>query len=254
MSFPPHQRIADAIDVAESEREILGSEQTAYRRFVRRLDGIDAASGWSATATGGAEMQTMAVEPVSVDKPLRAAREAYRETVMATPHYGTEYGESLREHVAAEFGSTIATQLVDGRELTPLLRRSLRDGAAEAIRQRAELLKSLGSELRSLRRCQDVVVDVQDHLNEVHARLDEEPDTAVRREIDDRLATLETECETVLARRQRHIDNRSGILLTDDNTGFAGYLYDDLDSCFPVLTAVIECVETIRTCRIRSLR
>lgn len=249
---PPHQLIGDAIDVAQSESEILGSEQTAYRRFVRRLDGIDATGGWS--ATGSSEMQTIAVEPVSVDEPLRAAREAYRETVMATPHYGTEYGESLQEHVAAEFGSTTAAQFVDGRALTPLLRRSLRDCATEAIRQRAEVLKSLGSETRSLRHCQDPVLDVQDHLNEIHARLNEKPDTAVRREIDNQLAALESECGMVLTRQQQHIDNRSGIILTEDNTGFAEYLYDDLDSCFPVLTAVAECIETIRTCRIRSLQ
>ena len=199
-------------------------------------------------------MRAATVESVSVAEPLRAAREAYRETVMATPHYDREYGESLREHVAAEFGSSVATQFADGQALTPLLRRSLRGGSAEAIRQRAELLKSLASERRSLRRCRDAVVDAQDRLDAVHGRLDEDPDTATLCEIDDRLATLESECERVLTRRQRQINNRSGILLTDDATSFAEYLYGDLDSCFPVLTAATECIETIRTCRIRSLR
>lgn len=246
--------MADAINVTESESEIIGSEQSAYRCFVRRLDGVDAASGWSATATGVPEMQTIAVEPVSVNEPLRAAREAYRETVMATPHYGAEYGEALREHVAAEFGNTVATQFVEGRALTPPLKRSLRAGAAEAIRQRAELLSSLESERQSLRRCQDTIVDVQNRLNEVHVCLGEDPDTTMRGEIDDRLAALESECETVLTRRQRCINNGPGIPLTDDNTGFSEYLYDDLDSCFPVLTTVTECIETIRTCRIRNFR
>lgn len=254
MSFSPQQLIADAIHAADSESDILDSEQTAYRRFVGQLDGIDVADSESATATGISEMQTIAVEPMSVDVSLKAAREAYRETVMGTPHYDSEYGESLREHVAIEFGSAVATQFADGHALTPLLRRSLRDGADKAIQQRSELLKSLKSERRSLRRCQDTLVDVQACLNEIHTRLDEEPDATIRCEIDTRLATLESECETVLARRQQHIDTRSGILLTDDNTGFAEYLYDDLDSYFPILAAVTECIETIRTCRIRSLR
>jgi hypothetical protein len=253
MSFPPQQVIGDAIHLAENERDILDDEQTAYRRFVGRLDEIGVTGSGSATAIGVSEMQTIS-EPVSVDKPLQAAREAYRETVMATQHYETEYGESLREHVAAEFGSAVATQFVDGCTLTPLLQQSLRDGAAEAIQQRAELLKSLRSERRSLRRFQDTVADVQDHLNEVHMRLNEEPDATKRREIDTQLAALESECETVLARRQQHIDSRSRSLLIDDNTGFAEYLYDGLDSHFPILTATTECIETIRTCRIRNLQ
>lgn len=253
MSSPPQQVIDDAIHRTENERDILDDEQTAYRRFVGRLDEIGVTGSGSATATGVSEMQTIS-EPMFVDKPLQAAREAYRETVMATQHYETEYGESLREHVAAEFGSAIATQLVDGCALTPLLRQSLRDGAAEAIQQRAELLKSLRSERRSLRRCRDTVVDVQDRLNEVHVRLNKEHDATKRREIDTRLAALESECETVLVRRQQHIDSRSRSLLMDDNTSFVEYLYDDLDSHFPILTVATECIGTIRTCRIRSLQ
>jgi len=254
MSFLPHQRITDGISTTESEIEIVSSEQTAYRRFVRRLDGIDAANRGSGAATGEPEIPAATVESVSVAEPLRAAREAYRETVMATPHYDREDGESLQEHVAAEFGSTVAAQFVDGHTLTSLLRTSLREGATEAIRKRAELLKSLASERRSLQRCLDSVSEVQDCLNEIHVRLDEGSGTVERCEIDHRLALLESDCERLLTRRQQQINNRSGILHTDDNTSFAEYLYDDLDSCFPVLTAVAECVETIRTCRIRSLR
>lgn len=252
MQFPPHQRIADAIHTAQSESEIVDSERTAYRLFVRQLDKIDTANGGA--EPGARKLRAGAVEEASIDESLRAAREAYRETVMATPHYREEYSESLREHATAEFGSTIATQFVDGKAMTPLLRRALRDGATEAIRQRAELLKSLGSELRSLQGCRDDIDDIQERLNRVHARLAEKPDPATQCAIDDRLASLEAECETLLTRRQRQINNRSGISLTTDTTHFGEYLYDDLDSCFPVLTGVTKCVDTIRTCRMRSLR
>lgn len=254
MSFLPHQRIADAVDATESEIDIIDSEQTAYRRFRRRLDEIDAANGRSATPAGVPEMQTTTAEPVSVAESLRATREAYRETVMATQHYDAEYGESLREHVATEFGNAVAAQVVDGHTLTPFLKKTLYSGATKAIQQRAELRKSLVSERRSLRHCRGAVSDVQERLNVIHACLDESPDTVERCEIDTQLASLESECQTLLTRRQRRIENRSGILLLDDRTGFAEYLYADLDSCFPVLTAVLECIETVRTCRIRSLQ
>lgn len=254
MSFPPHQRITNAIRTAESEIEIVEDERSAYRSFVRRLDRIDTADDEPVTATNHSGMQVAAVESPSVSKALREAREAYRETVMATPHYDREYSESLWDHVEIEFGSSVANQFAKGNVLTPFLRRSLRDGAAEAIRQRAELLKSLESERDSLQNCHNIVVDAQNQLNKCYIRLNEEPDTANQCEIDNQLELLESKCDTTLKRRQQHIDNRSGIQITDDNTDFSKYLYESHDSYYPVLTSVIECIETVRTCRIHSLR
>lgn len=254
MSFLPHQRITDAIHAAESEIEIIESEQTTYRRFHRRLEELEAANRESVSTPNPTEIQTTAVEPVSVGKALREAREAYRETVMATDHYDAEYAESLREHIAAEFGSTVAAQFADGKTLTSLLKESLLEGATHAIQQRRELLKSLSSERRSLQQSRDVVSDVQDRLNVIHPCLTEKPDSAMRSDIDGRLVSLESECEQLLTRRQRHIDNRSGILLISDTTSFAEYLYADLNSRFPVLTAIAECLKTIRTCRLQNLQ
>lgn len=254
MPIYPHQQLKDAIHSTESEIEILESERIAYRRFADELGSIHVTTNESVATTELSTMSRGSFDHTPADGSLQTIRTAYRETVMSTQHYEAEYAESLREHVSMEFGSTVATQLVDGQTVTRVLWRSLRDGTTEAIQQRAAVLKSLRSEREFLEQCQSDVASIQDRLNSIHGRFTEELSPADRCEIDDRLSSLESECETLLAHRQQHINDRSRIRLSDDTVEFATYLYGDLDSPFPVLTAVLEIVETARRCRVRNLQ
>jgi len=254
MTTPAHQQIHTAADAVAHEIEIIEAERAAFRRFVRRLDTIEPVEPTPVSpgpATGGC-LRAAGVESAAATGGLQRARTAYRETVMATPHYDEEYGESLETNVTAEFGPTLATQLSDGAALTPVLWQSLRDATEDAIGDRSMFLTALKFEHRSLTDCGESIDGIQRTLNEIHSSLQGAHETASVDALDERLATLEAECETLATRRQEQIHDRPGTLPSDaDDASLARYLYDDVDSVCPVLRAVTQCLDTIHNCRRR---
>ncbi len=156
---------------------------------------------------------------------LQRVRTAYRETVMPVPHFDAEYGDSLWENVAIEFGVDIASQVTGDGQLTQMLR-EVHAGLADC-EQRAHALGDAATEAQG-----DELID-----------------------LDTRFAALEETCDDLAAERQRVIHRRgesriSGI--TGDS--LAGLLYADLETTCPALREIARCVDTIRSHRRRCLR
>jgi hypothetical protein len=130
------------------EQSRLQAERSALERFESQIRGLSAASvGQSTPSRGGA---TLAQSNVETRSQLQAVQNAYRDTVMAVPHYQEDYGESLTEHMTAEFGEDVTTAVVEGSTLTPQVKRALVSKASESRKERAAFARTLAAESESV--------------------------------------------------------------------------------------------------------
>jgi len=169
---------------------------------------------------------------------------AYRETVMALPHYEETYGDTPAQSLRAELGSPVGDALADGVELSPPLRDAVVEAARAAARRRAEFDRTLRTEARSLTDARETVSEVASVLRTLADR--------DRSGSDGRSATLDRQverCETVSSERQALRRRR---LLPDhlEAADLCTYLYREFDWTYPVLSAVTAlraCIERLRT-------
>jgi hypothetical protein len=258
-------RIERAISVVERELDIVTTERDAFRRFLARLDDVevdrsapDGVRGASpavetrARAGGGV---TVAARERRADGAMRAIRAAYRETVMDVPHYGTEYDDTLFENLAAEVGVDLAAYVTEEDALTGVVYDSLVEAIERCIDERANLRPPFRRELESLREAETELNEAEADAIELGAHVEDARSSRRAAAIDDRLADVERRCVDLVDRRQRRIHNRSFSQLS----GVAGvsltrFLYGDLETTCPVLADAVDCIETIRHYRERSLR
>lgn len=242
-----------AITLAEEEIELLEAETDAFERFLANLRDVETNS--SGTVTSGVPpVGTVDVKPVPVEG-LRTVRKAYRETVMAVPHYEEEYGDTFHESVAEELGEVLAGHIADGEVLTAPVYRALTAASEEARDNRRAFLRHLHHERDSLR-------DIEAELNDTERRvadLAERARAASRSpqlaSIDTELASLERQCVTVANRRQSTIHGRSVRTLSGiDGTSLVRYLYTGMETVMPALSDTATLLNTIRYQREQCLR
>lgn len=257
MTETSQPRTEAAIEVTDREIEYTTAERDAFRSFRSRLERVDPTPASAARArpagVGGVAL-------VGGDRPSdsagEAVRTAYRGTVMAVPHFDREYGDTLRECLAAEFSAAIAAAVTGPEPLTETHLDALAAAADRAVRERGEYL-------RAVRRERDSLTDVQETLDRceraamaVGQAIDDTPSGSGRlSEFDDRLATLESECDAAAVSRQRLLHGRSTATLSGvDGTSFAAFLYGDHETTCPALADIADCLSTIRRHRRRCLR
>jgi len=234
----------------ERERESVRAERDAFEEFATTVKSLPAGSPQSVEAPPGLTASAGKADP------LGTVRDCYRETVMAVPDYDEEYGESLREHMTAEFGEVIATAVVGGGELTPRLRQGLVDGARAIARRRGTLRDVLDTEYEAVR-------DARGELREIDATLErvaatDPADRSFAELVDEGrdLRRDERRCEGLLERRQREIHRETRRFRRSDDLLLQEYLNADLEVTFPVLDATLERLSRLRDHRrsvVRSL-
>jgi len=263
-------RIDSAREIVEQEREFIEREQSAFERFRTRLaeigtgapnpghgDGSDTGTGVSTvTATEPTRAAGLAHPEQTQTGRLQAVTDAYRDTVMAVSHYDREYGDTVEQSLAAEFGETLAGLVVDGQVLTPGLLESLREGTTRALENRADFSRTLRRERDSLSDIATELNDIEAELVELTERIDDSTPSGRLSSVDESLATLESRCETLANGRQRTIHDRSARELAGvDDVSLVHYLYaGQLSTVTPALAAITSCLDTIRHQRRRCLR
>lgn len=231
--------IIDARDACRQERERLVAEVTAFRRFARRVDRMDAAALTRATTDGGRNVDPSRPSTSTDGTDLRAVRSAYRETVMAVEHYQTHYGTPLSEHVAEEFGPDVATAIISGETLTSALKRALVAGATARADHRGSVKTTVDRELDALGVARERLLSVADALN----RLRDQPRFDGYGALAERwraLGELEGDCEALLADRQTSLRNH-------DDRELCRYVYDELDATHPVLADIASVLNAVRS-------
>jgi len=234
--------IGDAIDIIDEEIATVRTERDAFETFRDRLDGIDP-SGGASSGTQSAPLGGTVTSHSATPRAIRAVRRAYRETVMATPHYEDAYGEPLRESLAAEFTASLAAGVADAATLTPTVHRLLTSAAEQARRTRENGLACFRRERRSL-------VDCRDELNDIEATAHGLWD-GTGDDVDRRLAALAERCDDLAARRQDLLHSRSASAISGvEGTSLVSYLYaDDLGTACPVLADLADCRRTVEASR-----
>ncbi|MFC6786425.1 DUF7260 family protein [Halobaculum halobium] len=211
------------------------AERDAFEQLRRRVANLEPSERTQPMPTGGGtNVLTVPAEGATVDGGgLADARQAYRETVMATAHYDEEYNETLATNVAEEFSPPVASALVEsGGTLTPSLRTTLTSSARHASEERAELLSKLETEWSSIDAAESTLEPAVDASKRVVDRdLSRASYTDIVAEYE-RLEWHEGRVESLLSDRQTRIHDEEG-----DRRHWFDYLYRSLASPYPVLSA-----------------
>jgi len=245
-----------ATALVDEEIELVEREQEAFERFLARVRESGATGRGTVRREGTGGPAVLAAADSRPSERLRSIRAAYRETVMAVPHYEREYGDTLRESVAAELGETLAGHVADGQVLAPALSDALVKASERARDDRADFLRYLRRERESLREAASELNDIERRAVELGERVGAASTGAQLASADESLAALERRCTDLANRRQATIHDRGvGELSGVDGTSLVQYLYaDDMETVAPVLSDVACCLDAIRHQRARCSR
>lgn len=221
----------------DEERRQTRAERDAFDQFVRRLADIDAAVP---TGTSGARAAigppTSTIVRQADDRSVRAVRNAYRETVMAVPHYEEDYGESLAANVSEEFDPGAATVLTDGGGLTPEIKRGLAQSAIESRNGRESLLDVLDREASSLERANETFSDCEATFERIENQPLQERSYGGLLATWRQLRRCSDRIESVLEERQAEIQSGANLSRQfDDTWATYAYLYGPLPVSHPIL-------------------
>lgn len=224
-----------AEQLCDRERRRATVEFDAFDQFLSRLQGYSS-SGAAVTTEpvgGGSLIQQQAVAHGDA---LAKVREAYRETVMAVPHFEEDYDESLIEHMSAELGEEIAYATVDGGPLSEPIKRGLLAASRDARDRRADFIELLDEESESLNRHTASFEDIHERVNNATSpRCANESFNGLHRRRDALLNCSEEIESTVAARQQDRTEGRTAAIQMMDGTNLQEYLYRPMEVTYPVL-------------------
>jgi hypothetical protein len=162
--------------------------------------------------------------------------DAYRSTVMATPHYESEYGDTFEESVRAEFDAAGAQVFTGEVQYTPLVRSGLVEACEQALTNRATYRKELADEVTELshaiERCNRWLKEIQ-HTKD---RLQTWNDCWLSDEVA-RLENIRCKCDELAASRQATLRKRP-TRSSDIASRFEAFLYADESFNRPVLADI----------------
>lgn len=252
--------ISDRLDEAETalrrERRRTIDELEALRALEDRVRSIEPTN-----ASGSGVRNRRLIDPrtargaTAVAAGLDRVRKAYESTVMSVPHYAEEYGDTYRRSLEEEFSPDLAAALTEGARFHDQCKRALLSAIEESVSARESLSTEVDAERESLD-------DATSALSAIATELDELSEIPFRTEsfgaLDayrNRLDALEERCETISNRRQATVfDRRRTGWLPADVTDIATYFYRDLETDYPVMSAVATLLERLRGLRLRIER
>lgn len=239
----------DAETLLDEEMRRLAAERRAFSEFSKRVADIEVAET-TATAPASGGLITTTTNP---DNRLNRVREAYRETVMDVPHFEEDYGESLGENLAVEFGDGLAVAVVDGSQFTPQLKAALVQSSHEASQRRASFISTLKAEADAL----EESVSALKELDTERELLAESPlpSRSYEELVGDwhHLDRLSDRCDGLISERQRQLGELSASLPAGSGE-IHEYLYDELPVSHPVLADAASLFEAIKELQGEVLR
>lgn len=234
------ERIRDATACVDKELSLVETEieaWTSFREGLRLSRGatVQVAQGDRSESVGGTAAGDL--------------RERYVETVMSSPHYDEQYGDTITESLEAEFGGTIADRLCSEGELGPRIRRNLLVATSDRIDEREEYVRLLRSERASLQESMAELEAVESRLESVHPPTDPSASLDTRIDAWNALEDLEARCERIATERQRFLDEVLRPNLGSEAIPFTAYLYRECGSRHPVLRGVATTLRRIEATR-----
>lgn len=221
-----------ALNCIDVERQRTEAEIESFRSFETEVKAI--------STTTPAPRQLVVGTIPSVDcNSLKKTRTAYRDTVMAVPHYEVEYGDTCIESLRAEFGAEVAAALAGGKGFDAQLKQMLLSNVTEAIQERRELLSVLAKERDSVVDVKDSITDIATEVSTLHPGTAEQRSFGALDAYRSRLIVLRDQCEALAETRQTTLaDHRRQMALDSDEPDIQEYLYQDIKATYPVLLAL----------------
>ena len=218
--------VSTATNRVEQEQRELERERDAYTEFATRVESI---SSVEADPSASCDPPLLTKSPTSSTDDLR---QAYEETVMAVPHFDSVYGESVGEHLVAEFGEEFATLFAASSTVSFAASHKERLLAAitTKVEERDRFLTTLEDERESL-------LTAYEELESILADLDSPIVPSWYRD------QFEARIDEILDARQNVIQRRPS-LAPFDSHDLCGYLYRDNSWTYPVLTALGRLLDT----------
>jgi len=176
--------------------------------------------------------------------------EKFRDTVMSTPDFESTYGESLEECLRQELSNRVADTLLSNQPFSQRLKRDLLVQISSAIESRETFIDTLDTELRSVETAAEELRDVRAIANELPACNFRERSFNSLLHTWENYDELEQRCEQLLVSRQRQLTE------SDQNHRLSGrmfslneYLYGDLETTYPILSAIASTLNYIAESR-----
>lgn len=237
---------ATALTELETEYQRTVAESRAFADFHGRVKGLKTAP----LQTDGGAQQVISFsqhQRTTMAPQCEHVRHAYRETVLSMPHYTDEYDESLKEHMAAEFGQDIVVNILGKTDFSDHLKQALLDASRRSRKQREELLTKLDAEADALETAHETLTDIGDALQEFNTRPLGDYTLEELCDVRQRVNEFTADIERLAADRQTsiHADNWSSTN-TQREIGLQSYLYQELDTTYPILHDIAECCQLLQ--------
>ncbi|MFC5973634.1 hypothetical protein ACFPYI_20075 [Halomarina salina] len=206
-----------------TERDQIRDELEAFESFAERVADIDVQQ-----PQGGPSRSVQRTVVTNQQRtPLQRLRSAFRETVMAVPHFEEVYDEPLLVHVDGELGSDVAASFQNGGTFSEPLKRAIGSGVAQAVERRSTVLEHLDDEIDSLADALSELLAVTETMDEL---------MAADGDVDGRLRDVEDRIRSVLLERQALIHGRRSTF-SATGTDLCTYLYGESGGwTYPVLS------------------
>ena len=246
--------LKQARDELHEEREFTEAEREAFQDFVNDVQSLSVQS--VGTSAGGTNTVLLATGGPSVDT-LGTVRNQYRNTVMDVPGYDEVYGETLSEHISAEFGDDLSTVILDDGPLTQPAQALLIGQASEAAAQRESHLETITTEY-------DSILDASTELQKMDSVLEDIDSSRMYRYSFDELVEHEQDiqratgaCQQLLETRQTEIHSGARRLFPHSKSmTLQEYLYRSLEITYPVIASTLDRIRELNQRRklvIRSI-
>jgi hypothetical protein len=244
-------RVREALPLVREEQSRTATEQEAFNRFARVVSRLDAPG--PAVQLGPSQGATSAVSATMAprNRGLDVVRSAYEDTVLAMEHYDEEYDEPAVEHMRHELGDEVATAVEQNQQLTTPLQQALVARAREAAMDRERLMTRLNREFDALEEADEELTAVADAVDRAARPLATRSFPELTDEWN-RLGELESRLRRLLSRRQE-ARTRSANGIAAGEPSLNAYLYEPLDTSFPVLADGAALADRVKDVRRRVL-
>lgn len=235
-------RIPEALSRVRDEQARTCAEQEAFEAFATRIQAMDA-ENTSAPPTPGHGRILTADSSTQTGIGMARVREAYQETVMATPHYPEDYDESLEVNVSEEFGPELATGLAQRDTLTPPLQQAIVEASQTAATERTTYQQTLEAEYDALQDAKRRLRTLTDTLTQVREQTNTPQEFPALLDTYDQVEELRIDCAAMIEDRQAALASRP----QHERHHLHEYLYTNSEWTYPVLADALDCLNQIQT-------
>lgn len=160
------------------------------------------------------------------------------------------YGDSLSESIEQELTPAIAEALMAAEPLTQRRKRNLLVETTVAIERRELFLAELEEERDALETFADELADIESWIDRLPEYSPQEQCLEELLEVWEEYNVLKDRCERLIEHRQEQIKAAErSVRIFGDQHALNEYLYGEMDTSYPVLSATADSVERIKANR-----